>query len=294
MNDAALKPVPLSGEDPQACVERIVADAERRMTPCGDGEIVWRLFGEGPPLVLLHGGSGSWNHWIRNIPELARHFRLLVPDLPGHGESAMAPGEVSGPNVAAPLADGLRQLLAPDETFSIAGFSFGGIISGCLAARETDRVENLVICGSNGLGLRRAQLSGFKHWRGVDDPAALADAHRTNLAVVMFADAANIDDLAVHLQARNVPLSRMKSRLIAVTDTLRDMLPDVTARLAGIWGDGDGYAAPYMEERHALFQSIQPGCEIRVIPGAGHWVMYEQPAAFNATLLDILGADRKG
>lgn len=294
MSAAATKPVPLPGEDPQACVERILAGAERRTTPCGDGEVVWRLFGEGPPLVLIHGGSGSWNHWIRNIPELARRYRLLLPDLPGHGESAAAPGEVSGPNVAAPLADGLRELLAPDETYSVAGFSFGGIISGCLAARDKDRVQNLVVCGSNGLGLRRVQLAGFKHWRGVDDPAALADAHRTNLGILMLADPANIDDLAVHLQARNVPLARMKSRLIAVTNTLRDMLPEVTARLHGIWGERDGYAAPYMEERHALFHSIQPGCEIRVIPGAGHWVMYEAATAFNAILLDILGADRKG
>lgn len=288
MNDTQLIPVPLPGETPQACVDRILASAERRTTPCGDGDVVWRLFGDGPPLVLLHGGSGSWNHWIRNIPALARHFRLLLPDLPGHGESAMPPGEVSGPNVAAPLAAGLRELLPANAAYSVAGFSFGGIIGGCLSAQEKERVRNLVICGSNGLGLRRAQLSGFKHWRGVDDPAALADAHRTNLAVVMFADPANIDDLAVHMQARNVPLSRMKSRLIAVTNVLRDMLPHVRARLSGIWGEDDGYAARYMEERRKLFRSIQPDCDFRVIPRAGHWVMYEQADAFNAALLDIL------
>jgi pimeloyl-ACP methyl ester carboxylesterase len=286
--------VPLPGETPQACIDRVLADAERRTTPCGDGDVVWRVFGDGPPLVLIHRGHGAWSHWIRNIPDLARHYRLLLPDLPGHGESALPPGEISGPNVAAPLADGLRELLSPGETYSVAGFSFGGIIGGCLAAAEKDRVDTLVICGSNGLGLSRAQLSGFRHWRGIDEPADLADAHRTNLAVVMFADPANIDDLAVHLQSSNVPLSRMKSRLIAVTNTLRDKLPEVTAQLHGIWGAGDGYAAPYMEERIDLFRSIQPGCEFRLIPGAGHWVMYEQPAAFNANLLDILGAGRKG
>ena len=93
MSEIAPTPVPLPGESPEACVDRILADAERRTTPCGDGEVVWRLFGAGPPLVLIHGGSGSWNHWIRNIPELARHHRLLLPDLPGHSGSAMPPGE---------------------------------------------------------------------------------------------------------------------------------------------------------------------------------------------------------
>jgi pimeloyl-ACP methyl ester carboxylesterase len=294
MNDTLHDTVSRPGETPAACIDRILGDAERRTTPCGDGEVVWRLFGEGPALVLIHGGSGSWNHWIRNIPVLARHFRLLLPDLPGHGESGMVPGEVSGPNVAAPLAEGLNELLPKGETYSVAGFSFGGIIGGCLSAREKDRVTNLVVCGSNGLGLNRASLSGFKHWRGVDDPVELADAHRTNLEILMLADPASVDDLAVHMQALNVPRARMKSRLIAVTDTLRDMLPRVTARLHGIWGARDAYAEPYMEERIQLFRSIQPDCEFRVIPGAGHWVMYEQAAAFNANLLDLLGADLKG
>jgi len=294
VTDSAHDPVPRPGETPAACIDRIRADGERRTTPCGDGDVVWHVFGEGPALVLIHGGSGSWNHWIRNIPVLARHFRLYLPDLPGHGESAMAPGDVSGPNVAAPLAEGLDELLASGETYSVAGFSFGGIIGGCLSAREKDRVENLVVCGSNGLGLDRAPLSGFKHWRGVEDPAELADAHRTNLGILMLADPASVDELAVHMQALNVPRARMKSRLIAVTDVLRDKLPQVTARLHGIWGARDAYAAPYMQERIALFRSIQPGCEFRVIPGAGHWVMYEQAAAFNANLLDVLGAVPKG
>src|SRR3546814_6277896 len=48
---------------------------------CGDGQMVWRLWGEGPPLVLLHGGSGSWTHWFRNIPALARRYRVIAADL---------------------------------------------------------------------------------------------------------------------------------------------------------------------------------------------------------------------
>ena len=53
--------------------------------------MVWRVWGSGEPLVLFHGGSGSWTHWIRNIPELSRHYELWVPDIPGLGDSAMPP-----------------------------------------------------------------------------------------------------------------------------------------------------------------------------------------------------------
>src|SRR5262249_18899096 len=52
----------------------------------------WGLGGAGPPVVLLHGGSGSWTHWARNIMPLARHFTVWVPDLPGFGDSGLPPG----------------------------------------------------------------------------------------------------------------------------------------------------------------------------------------------------------
>jgi pimeloyl-ACP methyl ester carboxylesterase len=268
---------------------RVTAAGDTVTTPCGGGEMVWHVFGDGPPLMLVHGGYGGWAHWIRNIPVLAKHFRLLLPDLPGHGESAMPPEPISGPGLAAVVAAGLDRLLPAGSPCRIAGFSFGGIVSGCVAERMGNRVEQLVICGSNGLGLPRTRLSGFQHWRDVAGPDALAAAHRTNLAILMFADPANIDDLAVHIQSINTPNARIKSRLIAVTDVLAAALPNVAARLAGIWGERDSYAAAYMDTRRDLFQKIQPGCPFHVIAGAGHWALYEAAERFNATLLDVLG-----
>ena len=69
-------------------VEQFVAAIERtavrRTTAHSGGKMVWRVWGEGgAPLVLLHGGSGSWMHWIRNVEDLSRDFMVLVPDLPG-------------------------------------------------------------------------------------------------------------------------------------------------------------------------------------------------------------------
>jgi len=67
--------------------------ARRETTPCGAGDMVWHTWGtprDGvPPLVLLHGGSGSWTHWVRNIADLVDAGReLWIPDLPGFGDSA--------------------------------------------------------------------------------------------------------------------------------------------------------------------------------------------------------------
>src|SRR5258708_35072386 len=76
----------------------------RRTTPNGAGEVVWRVWGKGTPLVLLHGGTGSWMHWVRNIEELAGDFMLLVPDIPGSGESGNPPAPVSAESIWAALA----------------------------------------------------------------------------------------------------------------------------------------------------------------------------------------------
>ena len=73
----------------------IVAAFEERSrrfeTPCGEGRIVWRVWGSGPPLLLTHGGGGSWLHWIRNIDALAQERTVWAVDLPGYGDSAMPP-----------------------------------------------------------------------------------------------------------------------------------------------------------------------------------------------------------
>ena len=75
-------------------VDALRRAAERSETPCGDGAMVWQRWGPrgGKPVLLLHGGSGSWTHWVRNIEPLARPaMTVWVPDLPGFGDSAAPP-----------------------------------------------------------------------------------------------------------------------------------------------------------------------------------------------------------
>ena len=114
-------------------VDGIAAEAERVETPCGDGRMAWRVWGAGPPLVLFHGGYGSWTHWIRNVLPLARQFRVIAPDLPGLGESATPPEPWTAQGLAATIAEGLDIVLARGRTARgvaphLAGFSFGGVV----------------------------------------------------------------------------------------------------------------------------------------------------------------------
>ena len=95
----------LISEETVAFVQGVAAEAQRVETPCGDGHMIWHVWGEGPPLALLHGGYGSWTHWIRNVIPLSRAFTVAAPDLPGLGESATPPEPHT--------AEGLARIKAP-------------------------------------------------------------------------------------------------------------------------------------------------------------------------------------
>ena len=125
---------PPSGADPAAAVDAVARVARKVETPCGEGSMVWRVWGAGEPLVLFHGGSGSWTHWIRNIPELSQHYELWVADIPGLGDSAMPPKPWMPASIADVVVAGIDQLF-PSSTLRMAGFSFGGQVAGLVSAR---------------------------------------------------------------------------------------------------------------------------------------------------------------
>jgi pimeloyl-ACP methyl ester carboxylesterase len=279
--------------DPAAIVDALARTARKRRTPCGEGSMVWRVWGAGEPLLLLHGGTGSWTHWIRNIPALAPHFELWVPDIPGLGDSAMPPKPWTPASIADVAAAGIDELFPTGQKLHLAGFSFGGHIAGLLAARRPERIGGLTLIGVAGLGLRADPRAPFAKERAGMSPAELAEVYRQNLEVLMIADAGKIDALAVHLQTENVRRARFRSRPFAATDELAHALADVQAPLRTIWGTQDAIARPSLQARLDILRQHHPELQVRLIEGAGHWVMYEAAEAFNAALLDLLlGAGR--
>jgi len=274
--------------DPAAAVAAIEGRAEIRRTPCGAGSMVWHIWGRGSPLVLLHGGYGSWTHWIRNVLPLAEHFRVLVPDLPGLGDSDPPPEPDRPEAIAAVVASGLALLIGEGEVADIAGFSFGGLIGGLVAQQMGAKARSITLVGSGGLGIRRRNPVELINWRERPDAAAQRDAHRENLAILMFADRAHIDDLAVHLQVGNATRARVKSRVLSRIPALPPVLPRTSARLHGIWGERDVTARDALEEHRLLLRSLQPDATFTVVPSAGHWVQYEAAVEFNAALLGLL------
>ena len=278
----------LISEETVAFVKGVAAEARRVETPCGDGHMIWRVWGDGPPLALLHGGYGSWTHWIRNVIPLSRAFTVAAPDLPGLGELAAPPEPHTAEGLARIIVEGLDIVFRGRAGLHIAGFSFGGVLGGHVAAQLGDRVRTFTVVGSNGLGLVRQPTTLRRLPEGASEAEALAVA-RHNLAALMIADRGKIDELAVYIQAQNAPRGRVKSRRFSRADTLARALPLIKARIDGIWGDRDATVHPHLDDRARALRDIQPDARFEVIPGAGHWVQYEAADRFNPLLAGIAG-----
>ncbi len=279
---------PDAPENAAVFVSRIESLATRTLVPRGAGPMLWRAWGEGRPLLLLHGASGSWTHWIRNILPLAAEFRVLVPDMPGFGDSATPPEPHTADGLAELVASGLDAVVPPPADLDVAGFSFGGIIGGLVAARLGRRVRTLVLLGAGGMALGRAPTRPLVRIRAGMTADEISRAHRENLRILMIADPDRVDDLAVHLQVENLRRARFKSGTIPESDVLSRALPAIRARIAGIWGERDAFAGRSLEDYRRVLASVQGDLDFRVIDGVGHWTTYEAAAEVNAALLDML------
>jgi len=273
------------GPDLVVSIDRL---ATREVVRCRAGDMVWRIWGRGRPLVLLHGASGSWTHWIRNVLPLAARFRVLAPDMPGFGDSD-APPEPHTADVLADLVTSALDAVAPPPAgVDIAGFSFGGIIAALVAARLGPRARTLVLLGAGGFALPPAPTRPLRRITAEMPAEEVWQAHRENLAILMIADPEAVDDLAVFTQIENVRRARFKSGAIPSSDALLQALPAIRARITGIWGSRDAFVGPGLDERRRILATLRPDLDFRVIAAAGHWIPYEAADQVNAALLDIL------
>jgi pimeloyl-ACP methyl ester carboxylesterase len=270
----------------QALLEQLDREARRWETPCGEGSMVWRGWGGGPVVLLVHGGAGSWRHWARNLAALSPSHTVIAPDLPGLGDSARAPDPISATSVAALVGGGLDKVVGVTAPLHVVGFSFGGVIAGLVAANAAERVRSLTLIGTGGLGPpnRSVELVRVRDKSGDERMAA----HRDNLLRMMLADAANVDALALEIQEQNTGRARLNSGFMWISSVLHDALPLVSGHVHGFWGEHEMADRAMLDARIGLLRQARPDVEIGIIPGAGHWSFYEAADHFNAALLRIL------
>ncbi|MFT4100055.1 MAG: alpha/beta fold hydrolase [Burkholderiaceae bacterium] len=289
----------------RALIARLRARATRRAVRHQGATIVWHCFGDGPPVALLHGGHGSWLHWVRNIEPLAERHSLWVADMPGYGLSDVPAGHDRHNASIAPLVDivagSLRTLCVEQcAPLDVVGFSFGGLVAAHVAERLAQAsvagssdlpgavVRRLVLLGPAGHGGPRRPRGELVNWRFAAhrrDAGALREAMRHNLAVHMLHADASIDPLAIAVHTDSCIATRFRSKEISRAGGLVELLARRIARggqTSVIWGEHDATAEPAWVVEH-----VAPG-HVAIAPGAGHWVQYEGAGFINARLEELL------
>lgn len=281
--------MPGSPEDYIAAME---AGAERLYTRSGDGRMVWRRWPatgtiSARPVVLLHGGSGSWRHWIRNIDALRGDRDVWTPDLPGFGESERSPAPVNFASVAAVVATGLREVLPAGE-LDLVGFSFGSHTIQYVALEMGPRIGTAVLVTGHMLGPMLAQPSNIlERWRDIADSAERERILKRNLGALMLAHETSMDALALHIYATDVVRARIRPATF-INDRDFTMIERLPCRVAGIAGSLDPLGVPTAAAQGADLLRARADARFELIENAGHWVAYEAAGPFNAALRRML------
>lgn len=268
-------------------IQRLASLGDPHDTWSDGARMRWRRWGEGPDLVLIHGGHGSWMHWSRNIEALATRFCLWLPDMPGFGESDALPGHPHDPDrqqrLIGALASGLAQLPTACDGVGLAGFSFGGLVAAQLATTTDAPVRRLALLGTAGHGGARRQRQELLNWRD-SQGAARWQAHAINLHNLMLYDSARVDAQALVAHACSSLATRYRSRAISRDARLSSLLAPYPGDLLLVWGEHDVTAHP-----PAIGQTLVDGRanrRLQIVPDAGHWVQYEKSHPCNAILTD--------
>jgi len=240
-------------------------------------------------LVLLHGGSGSWTHWIRNVaPLVADGFHVLAVDLPGFGDSALPENGGDVDALIEPLHAAWQMLRASDHV-SFLGFSFGGMTAALWLAAYPQDATNLILVGSPGLGIKsphRVPLKGLRH---LPTQALQLEAHRHNLLALMLHDENKLDELAMTVHRLNVARDRMPRRRLSGTPIVADALPLIACPVHVIYGEWDALYHGCMTDVENLVKNITPQlASWQLVAGSGHWVQFEAPEAFQLALKKAL------
>jgi pimeloyl-ACP methyl ester carboxylesterase len=274
---------------------------QRRHVELHGNRLEYRVAGEGPVVLLVHGITSDSSIWERVMPGLARTHTVIAPDLPGHGRSDKPKGDYSLGAHACCLRDLLLSL--GHEHATLVGHSLGGGIAMQFSYQFPEMCERLVLVDSGGLGrevsilLRAASLPGSEFVLPVLAASRLLDAGARIGGVLDRVGLKLGTDLEQMARGHNT-LSDAASRS-AFLHTLRAVVDpagqrvDATNRLylaelmplLLIWGERDSII-PVAHGRAA--HERLPSSRLEVLEHSGHFPQVDEPECFLEVLLDFL------
>ena len=282
------------GEDARARLLAGLPVTERRLELAGV-ETALLEGGAGPPLVLLHGPAGSAAHWMRVIPGLVATHRVVAPDLPGQGASALEDGTELDAGLMLAWLGALIERTC-DVPPVLVGYALGGAVAARFAAAHPDRVGGLVLVDALGL----VPFAPAPAFHRALDAFLMGPAGTTHDALWQHC-ALDLDTLRTRMgvqwepfRAYNVERTGTPSVLAALGASMAHfgmpaIPPEELERIAApttlIWGRHDR-ATPVAAAEAA---SARHGWPLHVIEGAADDPPVEQPEAFLDALHGALG-----
>jgi pimeloyl-ACP methyl ester carboxylesterase len=258
--------------------------------------------GSGPPVVFIHGLSGSWQNWLEQLPVFARDRRVIAFDLPGFGASQM-PREKITIRGYGRFVDALLDELGVSSA-AVVGNSMGGFIGIELAIRFPQRIERLVLVSAAGLSIEylrneRAlavlgaienRLAAYSGWLASRSDAL---ARRPGARRMIFGIVAHRPDRLpgplVAEQVRGSGKPGFLPALDALTDyPIRDRLGEIACPTLIVWGAEDKLVPARDADE---FARLIPNSRKVVWPETGHVAMLERPEAFNALVQAFLAEE---
>jgi len=257
-----------------------------------DLRIAYRQAGDGPPLVMLHGGMEDSRAWRRQLEGLSDEFTVLAWDSPGCGQSSDVPESWRLPDFADTLAAWLRCLNL--EHPHVLGLSWGSSVALEFYRRHSAVPASLILA------------SAYAGWAGSLPLEEVAARHANVLAAAelsreellkgwpgVFSTAASPEliEEVMSVAADNSGLVhpggyRAVAHSMADAD-LRDLLPQIRVPTLLLYGELDERSPLHVAED---LRAQIPTAELAVIPGVGHLANVEAPAAFNAQVRRFLRA----
>lgn len=230
--------------------------------------LVWWEAGSGEPLVMLHGVNDQAGTWSGIAAPLAQSHRVILPDLPGHGESEPS----SGPLPVSLFVDRVSGIM-PREPFLLHGNSLGGWVAMLYTLRHPEFVRTLVLESSGGL----------------NRPFASAVYAHTREEAIEILRAVHGPSYVAQDWVIDAMLERAHdSQMLRVTEIeehyVDGKLRDIDIPVHLIWGADDGVVPLSYAE---ALQSEFTGAQLHVIEGAAHIPHIQQPGRFLACLMAI-------
>ncbi len=266
-----------------------------------DGQAINTIdLGEGPPLVFVHGLSGSWPNWLEQLPVFAQAHRVVTFDLPGFGHSPMPRQEISISGYAR-LLDGLLGELGIDAA-AVVGNSMGGFIAAELAIAFPQRVERLVLVSAAGISthrdprtmrtvpalrrLERVLVASGAWFAAKSDTVARRRRLREATLKVVVRHPGRLPAALAAEQLRGAGKPGFMQALDSIIHyDLRERFPEIACPTLIVWGEED----MLISVRDAdVFAELIPDSRKVIFEDTGHVAMLERPAAFNALLRDFL------